>query len=120
MTKDIFKFKKKKKTVVSFNLSFCELDALIIPSLSLAYLSFCVIVLQFKAIAHANAVSSFYLPMFPSLCFVVIVFCCCFLGVVSFLTPVHSVMAPPQSRMMLPQVPRSTLCYGRTPSILRI
>lgn len=95
VTKDIFKFKKKQKTVVSFNLSFCELDALIIPSLSLAYLSFCVIVLQFKAIAHANAVSSFYLPMFPSLCFVVIVFCCCFFGCGELSNP-------------------SSFCYGTT------
>lgn len=80
-------------------------------------LPFCTAVLLLKA----TAVVVFFL------CFCLVSFlCCCYcflsfhVCAVSFLTPLHSVVAPPQSRMTLPQVPRSTLCYGRTPSTLRI
>lgn len=77
-------------------------------------------VLLLKSIVVANVVIHFFFACVSASCFAVVIVFFCFKCVVSFLTPLHSVMAPPQSRMTLLQVPRSTLCYGRTPSTLRI
>lgn len=105
---------------------FCELGVLYLSQFlfySLLFLSSFILHLPvILLLVRATAVANVFVFLFACVSACVFTVVVVFFGfcVVSFLTPVHSVMAPPQSRMTLRQVPRSTLCYGRTPSTLRI